>query len=627
MLIQFFIERENMFNIEDYKKSKRSANRYEERLQALKENGKETDCIEEAVEGAINNIQKGQARSFVIYGEPQSGKTEMMIALTARLLDEGNKIIICLLNDSLQLLEQNLERYQHSELHPTPQNYLQIDGEISHNEECILFCKKNAKDLKSLIEKTDHIDKKIIIDDEADYATPNSKINQQEKTRINELVEQLLKEKGIYIGVTATPARLDLNDTFNNDNEKWVVFPPHDKYVGQDIFFPLSEDFKFQLSLIPDNAGDDPKHCREALFGFLVNVAYLNLNGGKKGKNYVFLVHTSRKKENHWKDKDTIEKVLKILRNEDPERTYDSYIKRIWEIAQEKHPGSEDDITKYIVEKRERTNVIVVNSDKKSEKNYKSATDPSVLFTIVIGGNIISRGVTFNNLLSMYFTRGVKNRMQQDTYIQRARMFGNRGEYLKEFELTIPSELYSDWDKCFTYHRLALSAIKHDSTAPVWLEDSRVSSIARSSINKPNVDMNAREMSFPSFDYGKIEVDIEKILSECEQNVQKAKNLKFLLGEECFPKYLFSFIEESLKKVPLSKGDASIKIHKPINIERWKDADQENISRKRGFIRGVSPSPENNISHHLAIYFNRKKQGRLFYKSDRKITSIKRRKR
>jgi len=44
----------------------------------------------------------------VIYGEPQSGKTEMMICLTARLIDIGANLVIHLLNDSVQLLEQNL---------------------------------------------------------------------------------------------------------------------------------------------------------------------------------------------------------------------------------------------------------------------------------------------------------------------------------------------------------------------------------------------------------------------------------------------------------------------------------------------------------------------------------------
>ena len=56
----------------------------------------------------------------------------------------------------------------------------------------------------------------VIIDDEADYATPNSKINKQEKSRINELTGNLIGKTGVYIGVTATPARLDLNKTHEN---------------------------------------------------------------------------------------------------------------------------------------------------------------------------------------------------------------------------------------------------------------------------------------------------------------------------------------------------------------------------------------------------------------------------
>jgi hypothetical protein len=68
-----------------------------------------------------------------------------------------------------------------------------------------------------------------------------------------------------------------------------------------------------------------------------------------------------------------------------------------------------------------------MNSDKEvNAADNRTATDPTAPFTIVIGGNIVSRGVTFNNLLSMFFTRDVKHKLQQDTYIQRARMFGSK---------------------------------------------------------------------------------------------------------------------------------------------------------------------------------------------------------
>ena len=57
--------------------------------------------------------------------------------------------------------------------------------------------------------------------------------------KINALVIKLIKEdKGIWIGVTATPGRLDLNNTLRNNSMKWVRLNPHSEYYGHDQFFP-----------------------------------------------------------------------------------------------------------------------------------------------------------------------------------------------------------------------------------------------------------------------------------------------------------------------------------------------------------------------------------------------------
>jgi type I site-specific restriction endonuclease len=109
--------------------------------------------IEKAVNDSIENI-KNNKRSFVIYGEPQSGKTEMMICLTAKLLDEKNKIIILLLNDNVELLNQNLNRFIESNLAPSPKNYTEVlDPSITIGEnDWVIFCKKNSGDLKKIID-------------------------------------------------------------------------------------------------------------------------------------------------------------------------------------------------------------------------------------------------------------------------------------------------------------------------------------------------------------------------------------------------------------------------------------------------------------------------------------------
>jgi hypothetical protein len=268
------------FDIESVRRMAEKRDRYEYQLNRLKKLRKQTSCIEDAVNKAAENIETG-TRSFVIYGEPQSGKTEMMICLTAKLSDSGHRVIIHLLNDSVQLLQQNLDRFQRSNLSPAAKNFSDVldpDYNLKTGYH-VIFCKKNASDLAKLNHKTHNISNKVIIDDEADFATPNALINKNDVTSINRLINQLIAKDGIYIGVTATPARLDLNNTFDNDNERWVNFPPHEAYTGQDVFFPIDtpvEEAGYSLRMLPDT-DDSPKYLREALLRFLIRVAAINL--------------------------------------------------------------------------------------------------------------------------------------------------------------------------------------------------------------------------------------------------------------------------------------------------------------------------------------------------------------
>jgi len=612
-----------MFNIKDIKKKPRQHARYQRQIERITAEKGYTQNIEKTVEDSVRNIQTG-CRSFVIYGEPQSGKTEMMIALTARLLDEGHKIIIVLLNDSVQLLGQNLPRFQRSGIDPAPKNFSEIlDPVVTIGDgEWVIFSKKNSKDLQKLIQKIGTFDGKVIIDDEADYASPNAKVNKGEKTRINALIEELIGTNGIYIGVTATPARLDLNNTFRNENEKWVDFPTHPLYKGQQTFFPtsLGEGLQFQLELLPD-MDDAPRYLREALFSFLVSVAHLNSKINLSGeKNYSILIHTSGKRADHSTDYTEVVKTFNILKKDDEKS--EKYYKRIWEIAKEKYPGEENDLARYIYENRSRNTIVVMNSN--TDKNlvdYTNATIPSTLFTVAIGGNIVSRGVTFDNLLSMFFTRDVKHKIQQDTYIQRARMFGSRGHYLSFFELHIPEKLYADWHKCFVFHRLSLDSIRTGNGSPVWLEDTRVSAAASGSIDKTTVAFDSGEMGFEMFDYDE---HIESIMDDASKTASaRLQILSARIGKEKVP----DFILEWLKNFS-PDGDKSILIHKPSKVsDDYKSADVENLKRARGFMSTSEldrdKKGQQEAIHHFKVFYNSKNRARLFYKYDGSIKFLK----
>tara|TARA_B100001093_G_C26812797_1_gene1008269 strand:+ start:147 stop:2048 length:1902 start_codon:yes stop_codon:yes gene_type:complete len=579
----------------------------------------ETKHITNTVESSIKNLKQGKSKSFVIYGEPQSGKTSMMIALTAKLLDEGYKLIIVLVQDNLFLESQNLSRFEDSTLNPSPKRFIEIlpkDFNIK-DRELVIFCKKNSSNLLKLLKKVDSVKNKVIIDDEADYASPNSKINkvdpegERERTRINERIFNLLKNDGVYIGVTATPARLDLNNTFQNENHKWVFFQPHGDYKGQDFFFPInSQGNKFavdyNLYLLNDESYNPSKELRDSIYRFLVSSTYLNLYSNKEIKNYVMLIHTSVKMENHTGDK----KVTNDLFSELAQKKGSKFLKHMEEIYKFAVQKTDDEekakkICQFIAKNADKHQIGVLNSDRNNKLGFdlkKFSEDPSSLFTISIGGNIISRGITFNNLLSMFFTRGVKGLMQQDTYIQRARMFGNRGNDAYHFELTIPDTIYKQWFSCFLLHRLSYLSAKNN-LHQVWLEGSRTRAVAPGSIDKSYVRIDKGEISFSKIKFNN---EMESLPSENLKQI--LINLNKNYGNEFLPLHVIDFISA----VSYNK-DQEIAIHGSKKIESWTDGNYNDISRPRGIFGNFDYNKFPLAKHHFMIVKNEKGFARIFY--------------
>ena len=260
-----------------------------------------------------------------------------------------------------------------------------------------------------------------------------------------------------------------------------------------------------------------------------------------------------------------------------------------------------------------------MNSERDANVDFKSATNPASLFTFVIGGNIVSRGVTFDNLLSMFFTRDAKHRIQQDTYIQRARMFGSRKGYLQHFELTIPNQLYVDWHRCFVFHKLALEAIRAGLGSPVWIGDNRISPVASASVDQTNVSLDRGEMAYGLFSYNS---SFDELIDVSEDPIKKLQTLQKRIGAKALPDYLIRYVQQ------VKTGNDQIAIHDCFSIAGYKEAeglDKDKIERKRGFFgesqlqRGKFP----NAIHHFAIFHNGKGTGRLIYKFEGNIQFIK----
>jgi len=216
----------------------------------------------------------------------------------------------------------------------------------------------------------------------------------------------------------------------------------------------------------------------------------------------------------------------------------------------------------------------------------------------------------------MFFTRDVKTKLQQDTYIQRARMFGSRGAYLGHFELTIPIALYADWHRCFVYHRLALASIDSGLGSPVWIADRRIAAVANASVDNSTVDLDRGEMSFALFEFSP-ELDI--IAAARSSASDKVNQLADKLGDAAFPRYLREFILHSL-----SRRKVGLKVFQSASVfPSMSPQEKADITRRQGFLTIRDADRVGNNIHFLRVFRNDEGRARLFYKFDGSVQFIK----
>ncbi len=197
-------------------------------------------------------------------------------------------------------------------------------------------------------------------------------------------------------------------------------------------------------------------------------------------------------------------------------------------------------------------------------------------------------------------------------------MFGNRGKYLSFFELSIPEQLYLDWQKCFAFHKLALDSVKNGNP-PVWLEDNRVKATASSSIAKTTIEMNSGEMSFEVFNY---KSEINQIINQSIKPIEKLYRLQSLLGMNVLPNHLINFITNFSPD-----GSDSLAIHESTDISNRKDdTNKVSIYRAKGLI-GTNEREEKKYPHaihHIKIFYNKDNlNARVFYRFNGSIKFLK----
>lgn len=383
-------------------------------------------------------------RQCLMYGDVQSGKTSHVLGIIGRAFDEGIRFALFLTSDNTRLVDQTFERILGAfpsvsvcngnddlRFRSTVKNH-------KNDQPVLVVLNKNKAVLnrwKKIFETTSAIHGKplLIIDDEADAASLNAKVNQGQQTAINKVLDEIrnFAPSCIYLQVTGTPQANLLQAKLDGWRPDSILsFGPGDSYIGGTQLFNDIPNPNVRGFASGEHA--ESKTLNDAIVTFLITSALLK-DLGESGCN--MLIHNSRQREFHDSAAETVEDAISEFRKTlDTEETK-ALISNIWKSELQplcKLNNSVDSIVELLHDFLQNTEpkTVIVNSDNKIEEDDALKTG----FNVVIGGDSLGRGLTIPKLQTVFYSRTSKS-PQADTLWQHARMFGydRRLEFLRIF--------------------------------------------------------------------------------------------------------------------------------------------------------------------------------------------------
>ena len=414
----------------------------------------------------VNPVSGGKEQTNgLIYGLVQSGKTGVLAVTGAMGADEGYRTLIVLTSDIDPLYEQTRGRIQ--EAFPG----MDVLGKVDLRDPdaflqrikrgtCAIVVTKNGSMLKTLIENLKGGNVRglacLIIDDEADQASLNTKARKSDGTqsKINEQVEELrgFFHKNTYLQVTATPGALFLQEGTHAFRPKFTVLShPGKDYVGGDDFFllgvdslvrefPLADLTALSAGTQPAPGSQIPMSLLAALDAFMIGATYKReVEADHKS---AFLCHVSTRTTDHKHIVDLLRKYKSDLSTglKVGNKKLVSRLRNAFDDLASTHPRLAKADFEHLLARIEflaaGIHVKLVNGE----------TDEDVAlhapYNLFVGGNKLGRGVTIKNLLVSYYGRHPRT-PQADTVLQHARMYGYRRKDIGLLRLWLPPELHA----------------------------------------------------------------------------------------------------------------------------------------------------------------------------------------
>lgn len=410
----------------------------------------------------------GQLTGLVI-GYVQSGKTMSFTTVTALARDNGYQMIIVIAGTSLPLLTQSTNRLKrdlridtrndrqwqhyesraikpndHDKIKSTLDDWSDSTVPVSERKTILITVMKHHGHLRKVYEILEKLDLEhvptLVIDDEADQASLNAKVN---KGDTSTTYQRILSLKEIlphhtFLQYTATPQApllINLIDVLSPQFAE--VLTPGQGYTGGKQFFVESPNL---IRTIPD---DEIPSKRETLYGppeslmYAMQLYFLGVASGlvleNKG-NRSMLVHPSHKTVGHREFYRWIEKTrnrwqqLLELEDSDPDKQnlledFERAYQDLGSTVAGLPPFSQ--LAERLLHAIRRTHLEEVNARRGQTPNINWQ---NAYAHVLVGGQAMDRGFTVEGLTVTYMPRGA-GIGNADTIQQRARFFGYKRDY------------------------------------------------------------------------------------------------------------------------------------------------------------------------------------------------------
>ena len=543
-------------------------------------------------------------RRGLVIGHVQSGKTANYIGLVSKAADAGYKFIIVIagLHNNLRKQTQiridegfigrdstpnqrkkevgvglyNRNRKFPITLTTTDDDFTKnmtalgakLDG---FNQPVVVVIKKNVNTLKSLRnwlreqnlrEGSDTIADvpMLMIDDEADNASINTKRDDLDPTRTNQEIRQILSlfKKSCYVGYTATPfANIFINPETSNEMLKDDLFPkdfiycldaPTNYFGPQKVFLDEESSNKI-LSTINDaedyipmlhkkdwEVADLPPSMTQAINDFVIGKA-IRILREQENKHCSMMINASRFVDVQRQIKENVSFYIKTIKDAiqfnyalpedqalknahvaDLKKTYDD------KFASADHPWSE--VQRVLFQSVEPIKTYLINSSSDDTLDYKHYEDAGESLTVIaVGGLSLSRGLTLEGLIVSYMYRSTK---MYDTLMQMGRWFGYRDSFEDVCKIWLPDESqgwYGHIAEAIEELRQQIKQMRRDKLTPKEFGlFVRKHPDAPLLITARNKMLDAEEMTFDQSLSGKLE---ETVVVPSDQDINES-NLKFV---------------------------------------------------------------------------------------------------